>query len=63
MQQISAWTMDPLWPAKTWGHAEKISLILEQYSIEFLHGRGFESNLRQFGFSSYLLWEITNVDW
>ena len=21
--QISAWIMDPLWPAKTWGHAEK----------------------------------------
>ena len=37
---------------------KKISLILEQFSIEFLRGRGFESHLWQFGFSTYLLSEL-----
>ena len=40
---------------------KKISLILEQSSTEFFRGRGFESHLRQFCFSTYLLWAITNV--
>ena len=60
--QIYVWIMDPLCPPKTWSSMlKKISLILEQLSIEFLRGRGFKSHLWQFGFSTYLLWAITNV--
>ena len=61
--QISVWIMDPLRPPNPLGSCwKKIYLILEQFSNEFLRGRGFESRLRQFGFSTYLLWAITNVD-
>ena len=60
--QISVWIMDPLCPPNPLGSCwKKIYLILEQFSNEFLRGRGFESRLRQFGFSTYLLWAITNV--
>ena len=60
--QISVWIMDPLCPPNPLGSCwKKIYLILEQFSNEFLRGRGFESRLRQFGFSTYLLWTITNV--
>ena len=60
--QISVWIMDPLRPPNPLGSCwKKIYLILEQFSNEFLRGRGFESRLRQFGFSTYLLWAITNV--
>ena len=59
--QILVWIMDPLCPPKSWGHAEKKPLILEQFSIEFLRGRGFESHFWLFGFSTYLLWAITDV--
>ena len=62
--QISVWIMDPLRPPNPLGSCwKKIYLILEQFSNEFLRGRGFESRLRQFGFSTYLLWAITNVQW
>ena len=60
--QISVWIMDPLRPPNPLGSCwKKIYLILEQFSNEFLRGCGFESRLRQFGFSTYLLWAITNV--
>ena len=61
--QISVWIMDPLCPPNPLGSCwKKIYLILEQFSNEFLRGCGFESRLRQFGFSTYLLWAITNVE-
>ena len=60
--QISVWIIDPLRPPNPLGSCwKKIYLILEQFSNEFLRGRGFESRLRQFGFSTYLQWTITNV--
>ena len=62
--QISVWIMDPLCPPNPLGSCwKKIYLILEQFSNEFLRGRGFESRLRQFGFSTYLVWAITNVQY
>ena len=60
--QISVWIMDPLCPPNPLGSCwKKIYLILEQFSNEFLRGRGFESRLRQFGFSTYPLWAIKSV--